>query len=375
MTADRTRLGALVLAVLLVVAAVVVVAGHGAATAPAAAAHPHPAPSVRGTVTDVGADRWRVRTEAGDDVTVVLAADTRYGTRRTPATREQFVVGSRVAVVGDLAAGAVGARRVLATASPVAPSPAPTTPAVPAPTAASCATTAAVTAALDAGTSRVGRVAVAVTDTVSGATAVAGDPGRFPSASVVKVLLATQLLLTGQMTGDTDALAQAMISASDDAAADAVYDLAGGDAVVDLVAGHYGIADLGGPPPEPGQWGLTQLTAAGLARLYVALQADPVVWPWLSAAMAATTEVADDGTDQWFGIPSATGAWAVKQGWMVGLGPGASYHSTGLVDGRWAVVILASGAEDQYGDELADAVTAVAQALLPAGAVPEGPCA
>lgn len=373
MTADRTRLGALVAAVLLVLAGIAVVGREGS-TAPAAAATAHASPSVRGTVTTVEADRWRVTTEAGDEVTVVLAADTRYGSRRMPATREQFVVGTHVAVVGDLAEGAVGARRVLATATAAAPSPMPTTPSVVAPTAASCATTAAVRAAVDAGAGRVERVGVAVTDTVSGATTVAGDPGQFASASLVKVLLATQLLLTGRMTGDTDTLARAMISASDDDAADALYDLAGGDAVVDLVAGHYGIADLGSPPPEPGQWGLTGLTAAGLARLYVALEADPVVWPWLSAAMAATTQVAEDGTDQWFGIPSATPAWAVKQGWMVGLGPGSTYHSTGLVDGRWVVVLMAYGTEDQYGDELAGTVTAMAQALLPAGAVPDGPC-
>jgi len=43
------------------------------------------------------------------------------------------------------------------------------------------------------------------------------------------------------------------------------------------------------------------------------------VWPWLSKAMANTTRDGTDGTDQFFGIPSASQDWAVKQGWMTGL--------------------------------------------------------
>ena len=51
-------------------------------------------------------------------------------------------------------------------------------------------------------------------------------------------------------------------------------------------------------------------------------KADPTVWPWLSKAMATTTRDGTDGTDQFFGIPSASQDWGVKQGWMTGLGPG-----------------------------------------------------
>lgn len=376
----RTRIGALAAAaVLLVLGVVVVVGGHGGDARAAAAAEPsrHSSPSVRGTVTAVDGDRWSVRTAEGADVLVTLDDGTRFGSRRTPATREQFVVGSPVAVVGELAAGTVGAERVLVPMQGAATGAAlpPTTGGVPAVVPASCRTTAAVQAAVDAATARGDTAAVAVLDATTGAAVGAGETALFNSASVVKVLLATQLLLTGQMTGETDALARAMITVSDDEAADELYELAGGDAVVDLVAAHYGVEGLGSPPLQTGQWGATGLSATGLVRLYAALQADPVVWPWLAETMGATSEIAADGTDQHFGLPAASRSWVVKQGWMVGIGPGATYQSTGVLDGRWAVALMATGSEERYGDELAATMTAMAQALLPAGTVPEGTCA
>ncbi len=51
-------------------------------------------------------------------------------------------------------------------------------------------------------------------------------------------------------------------------------------------------------------------------------KAEPTVWPWLSKAMANTTRDGTDGTDQFFGIPSVSQDWVVKQGWMTGLGAG-----------------------------------------------------
>jgi len=188
----------------------------------------------------------------------------------------------------------------------------------------------------------------------------------------VKVFLATNLLLTGQMSGSTAATAQAMISQSDDDAADALYDIAGGDQVVVIVGQHYGIPDLGTPPADAGQWGETQVTANGLAHLYAALKNDTTVWPWLSKAMAAAPRAAADGTDQYFGIPSASGEWAVKQGWMTGLGPGSTYNSTGYVAGaRYVVVLLTDGSAAQYGSAMAGTITQMARTILPGG-VPGG---
>lgn len=234
-----------------------------------------------------------------------------------------------------------------------------------------CAVTASLTAAVNLASGRGEQAGAAVLDTVTGAYAAAGaaDTG-FATASVVKVLISAQLLLQGQMTGDTADTAEQMMVHSDDADADALYGQAGGDGIVTNIAAHYGITNLGSPPADTGEWGETMVTAGGLAHLYAALKADPVVWPWLSNAMAATVQTAADGTNQFFGIPAATTGWAIKQGWMVGLGPGATYNTTGYVDGyRYVVVILTHGPSVDYDSVLPLTISAMARAVVPPGGV------
>ena len=53
-------------------------------------------------------------------------------------------------------------------------------------------------------------------------------------------------------------------------------------------------------------------------------KADPTVWPWLSKAMANTTHDGTDGTDQFFGIPSASQDWGGQAG--VDDRPGTGIH-------------------------------------------------
>ncbi len=217
------------------------------------------------------------------------------------------------------------------------------------------------------------RTGIAVLDLQTGEYTGAGDDtGSFASESVVKVLIAAQLLLAGQMAGSTETTAYQMITQSDDDAADALYGLAGGDDVIDLVADHYHLTDLGSPPTQSGWWGDTEITAKGVVQLYAAIARDPVVGPWLTDAMAHTTEYAADGTDQFFGIPAATTGAEIKQGWGDdGLDtPDAVFNSTGYVDdGKFAVAILVDGAPDTYGAAISQMVTAEAQALMPGGRV------
>jgi hypothetical protein len=112
-----------------------------------------------------------------------------------------------------------------------------------------------------------------------------------------------------------------------------------------------------------------------MAHFYAAVRNDPAVWPWLSNAMSHATRKGSDGTDQYFGIPSATGDWAVKQGWMVGLGPGTTWNSTGFVDqDRYVVVLLTHGPSSRYGAPMASTLTAMARDVLPGGQV-DGPAA
>lgn len=228
-----------------------------------------------------------------------------------------------------------------------------------------------VRAAASAATSQGYRTGVAVLDLRTGQYTGAGeDTAPFASESVVKVMIATQLLATGQMTGTTEQTAYRMITQSDDDAANALYGLAGGDDVINLVATRYGIADLGSPPSRAGWWGNTEITAKGLVQLYAAIGGDPVVGPWLMEAMAHAAQYGSDGTYQYFGIPSATSEAAIKQGWGDdgNDSPNAQFNSTGYVDGNQvAVAILTDGDPSTYGSAISSVVTAQARALMPGG--------
>ena len=198
------------------------------------------------------------------------------------------------------------------------------------------------------------------------------DTAPFASESVAKVLIATQLLATGQMTGATEATAYEMITQSDDDAASALYGLAGGDDVINLVAARYQIPFLGTPPDDSGWWGNTEITAKGMVYLYAAIARDPTVGPWLMNAMAHAAEYGADGTYQFFGIPSATTGAAIKQGWGDDGddSPNAVFNSTGYVDNdEYAVAILTDGSPWTYGAAISSVVTQQAQALLPDGRI------
>ncbi len=215
------------------------------------------------------------------------------------------------------------------------------------------------------------RTGVAVLDLKTGEYVGAGeDTASFASESVAKILIATELLATGQMTGATETTAYQMITESDDDDADALYGLAGGDNVINLVAARYNIPFLGTAPSEAGWWGNTEINAKGMVYLYAAIAKDPTVGPWLMNAMANTTEYGEDGTYQFFGIPSATTGAAIKQGWGDdgNDSPNAVFNSTGYVDDdTYAVAILTDGSSSTYGSAISAMVTAEAQALMPGG--------
>jgi hypothetical protein len=230
------------------------------------------------------------------------------------------------------------------------------------------------------------RAGVAVLDTATGGCLVAGDvEGEFATASLVKVMIATRLLVNGQMTGRTAVLARKMISASDDAAANVLWVRAGGADLEPWIEEHYGLPGLGSPNSIPRRWGNTHVSALGLAQLYARLHADPVVGPWLSDAMRGMTPLAADGTDQRFGVAAVLPGAAVKQGWANGSAddPGdAVVNSTGYVaSARYVVVLLTEGDGNVAGCDgrgfdraQAEVVTAMAGALSGTlgGAVPAG---
>jgi hypothetical protein len=227
-------------------------------------------------------------------------------------------------------------------------------------------------AAVRSATSRGYQAGVAVVDTTTGKLWAAGNyNGMFATESVVKVFIATRLLATKQLTGDTADTAYRMISQSDDGAADSLYGLTGGDEVVTWIADHYGIANLGSPPTKAGWWSNTHISAVGMARFYAKVKADPLVWPWLSNAMHHATTYGSDGTYQFFGLKQADPKAAIKQGWGQDdddWTEASDFNSTGFVNSdRYAVVILVKGPPWEYNSGTPAAVTSIATALMPGG--------
>ena len=233
----------------------------------------------------------------------------------------------------------------------------------------------AVAFAVDVGRSRGVRVGVAVIDRQTGTFYGGGDvDGQFASASVMKVFIATRLLVDGQAADPAirDEMWR-MIVASDDLAARHLYQVAGAESLIGWIVGRYGIGGLA-PANIPNYWGLTRITARAVVRFYVAVAGDSAVAPWLFSAMASTTATAADGFKQHFGLPSVASSWKVKQGWMCCLENLTRMHSTGLISGdRYSVALLIEGSRSVYGNTGAQTLTMMARALLPAGTIPQAP--
>ena len=229
----------------------------------------------------------------------------------------------------------------------------------------------AVAAAVRIGAQRGERVALIVHDRQTGATYSAGDvDAPYASASVVKVFIATRLLVEGKAK---DAAVRdqmwRMVTASDDAAATALYPMAGGEALAGWISAHYHLAGVSASP-RLGYWGLTRITARALVEFYTAVADDPAVGPWLLDAMGEGTRAGADGFNQYYGLMFTSHHWRLKQGWMCCLEDRMRMHSTGYVDhDRYAVAMLSEGTRDKYYDYGRRTLTLMAQALMPAGVV------
>lgn len=225
------------------------------------------------------------------------------------------------------------------------------------------------------------RAGVAVLDLKTGAFYGSGDyNGYFGSASVVKALIATRILATGNMTGSTAAEAWRMITLSDDNAGTDLWNRFGGPSIINWVKAYYGIPFLGYPNSYAGYWGNTHISARGMVYFYAHVKADRRVAPWLLNAMHHASCTATDGTNQCFGIPAAVGGAAIKQGWGAHSADNwadAVINTTGLVNGdRYAVAILSEGRNNNgstngagYNAYQAAIVSNAARILMPGGVV------
>ena len=83
---------------------------------------------VTGRITSENGTSWVVTTKAGKQVTVTITTNTKFGTAASPATEQQFPVGSTVRIAGAVQGDTVTATRI------AAPQPKPSQTPTPSPT-------------------------------------------------------------------------------------------------------------------------------------------------------------------------------------------------------------------------------------------------
>ncbi|WP_086846173.1 serine hydrolase [Amycolatopsis kentuckyensis] len=169
-----------------------------------------------------------------------------------------------------------------------------------------------------------------------------------PAASVVKLLIALDLLdRSGVPSGSEATAVHSMLAASDDRVASRLWQQNGGPDIVRRQAGKLGLAHTT-PPADAGQWGSTRMSPTDVVTVYrhitAGLSEDERAF--VTGAMENAPRAAVDGFDQHFGIPRAFpgAAWAVKQGWGSSEGRRV-LNTTGLVrtaTGTYAVAVMAS---------------------------------
>jgi hypothetical protein len=168
------------------------------------------------------------------------------------------------------------------------------------------------------------------------------------TASVVKLLIAIDEVhddTTGTWAlPDADAVEDLtdMLAGSNDGIASALWEQNGGTTIVTRTAALIGLSHTT-PPTDPTQWGMAKMSAADVVSVYSYLEdsvPDEVASPLL-AALGDARNPADDGWDQYFGIPDGLPgmSWQIKQGWMI-LRTALVLNTTGVVGGRYVVVLL-----------------------------------
>ncbi|GAA2819946.1 hypothetical protein [Saccharopolyspora taberi] len=215
-----------------------------------------------------------------------------------------------------------------------------------------------------------------------GAVAARDERLRFRSASLVKLHIALDYLENlgpGREIPAADrAPLERMLRASNDDAASELWERAGQTEVIGRMVDLIGLRDTT-PPDSEGMWGYTAISAADVIRTYrwILREARPRVRDFIMGNLRKHTRWADDGFDQSFGLPSATGRpAAVKQGWS-GFGPAArktdrtsdvdltrpAMHTSGAVGGT-LVAVLTLEPEHTDWETAANRTTELTRSLL-----------
>ncbi|MEU6646797.1 hypothetical protein ABZ863_30230 [Saccharomonospora sp. NPDC046836] len=218
------------------------------------------------------------------------------------------------------------------------------------------------------------QIGLAVYDRISGSMlASLNDDQQFYTASVVKLLIATEVLREAGWQVPSGAARDelaVMLSGSSDSVASALWAAYGRTEIDRSAARLMRLSDMS-LPSIPGQWEMTRLSPRDVVTVYRYLD-ERMPQPasdFVLNALSGATRIATDGFDQYFGIPAALPGmnWAVKQGWME-INNGTVLNTTGIVgsDGRYIISLLTrQPAGTGFGPGRA-AVTAGIAALAPA---------
>ncbi|MGW4209714.1 serine hydrolase [Lentzea sp. NPDC004789] len=190
---------------------------------------------------------------------------------------------------------------------------------------------------------------------------VVSDQGDKPfySASLAKLILATDALQEPLSEEDQDLIHRAL-SVSDDDAMDVLWERFDGMDAIGRVATEAGLTGTHAPD-DPSQWGEVVITANDMVRLYHYILGSPVR-DTIVADLSSAQATAADGFDQQFGLLGVTGAYA-KQGWMFYLPSEVYLHSAGVLDNRYAVAVLTTSPTGSW-TTARQAINAVSKALL-----------
>lgn len=177
------------------------------------------------------------------------------------------------------------------------------------------------------------RLSLAACDLVSGESLTYRPDGRYVSASVGKIAILTVLLVRAQAAGREltereRALADAMITVSDNDAAHELWNATGRDAAMAAVHADIGLTET---VTTPESWGLTRTSAMDQVRLvsWLAGCAEPPALDGARRAYALELMAAVTSEQRWgIGEVARPGdAVALKNGWL-------DYSGD---DGRWTV--------------------------------------
>ncbi|MGC9668807.1 serine hydrolase [Planosporangium sp. 12N6] len=225
-----------------------------------------------------------------------------------------------------------------------------------------------------------GYLGMIVRDRRTGATWRAGTPEHVMwTSSTIKLAMATGLLeraRAGEITLDATARQQiaAMLSVSDNDAADALWKRYGKDTMVSRFQQVYGMTGLTFVSGSPRYWGFMKASAEDLQRLmsYVLDKLNPADRDYLVGAMRRVGQI-----QQW-------GVWAAgpaqqpgtKDGWSLESDPGGKHWCTSTVgfagpDARYVVAVMyhlppGNGTIDAGVHAVSDAVATVFGAPTPA---------